>query len=78
MAGSKGLYAPLAAELAATRAQIDAIIASPGLVGINRKSGAASVAAIVDDYTRAIARVLAADNPDFDYQRFMRAAGAIR
>jgi hypothetical protein len=76
---TKSGYERMAAELRATRRQIMTFVSSdPGMVGISVRKGPPTVAAILDDYTRAVARALAADNPNFDAARFMAAAEADR
>ena len=44
---------------------------SPGFVGVSTTKGAASVTEILNDLNRAVARVFAADNPRFSYERWM-------
>jgi hypothetical protein len=69
-------YVALAKAMADTRRTVEAVATDVGLKGITKTAGVESLNAVLDDLTRAVARVLADDNPNFTYTRFMHAAGA--
>jgi hypothetical protein len=69
-------YVAIANAIAVTRQQAEAIARNPGLTGISQKAGIASLEAVLDDVTRAIARALSDDNPAFIYTMFLHAADA--
>ena len=69
-------YIAMADELRSVRSLVMALARQkPGFVGINTTRGAQSLDTILHDYERAIARVFAADNAAFQYERFMSRLG---
>ena len=69
-------YIAMADELRATRGLILVLAQqAPGFVGISPNRGATTLDTILHDYERAVARVFAADNPRFQYERFMSRLG---
>lgn len=65
-------YIAMADELRETHRGLIAFAESPkGLVGINKRDGVTTLEVALSEMERAVARVFAADNPRFDFGRFM-------
>jgi hypothetical protein len=73
-------YIAMADELRETHRQLIAFAESPkGLVGISVKGGGVTTLEVaLSEMERAVARVFAADNPRFDFRRFMDRVAAPR
>ncbi len=65
-------YIAMADELRETHRQLIAMAESPkGLAGISANGGVTTLEVSLSEMERAVGRVFAADNPRFDFGRFM-------
>jgi hypothetical protein len=69
---SRKHYIAMADGLRETHRQLIAMAESPhGLVGISKRDGVTTLEVALHEMERAVARVFAADNPRFSFDRFM-------
>lgn len=74
MSASKRDYEAVAERMARVRQDIRMIEAAVGLEGVSHAKGRASIEAVLDDMTRAVAFGFANENDRFDFDRFVAAA----